>query len=110
MNLQEMVKKVIDEFDLYVLLPGIDAPLSEYNPESNSITKKITYGMSVDDIANVIRDVFSYYFGSTYSLEVYMGPAKQIYTYLKHLYSDEDKNSENKQRCYVIDEKWDICA
>lgn len=81
-TLYMLVKKVIDEFDLYALFPGIDAPYSEYDLESRSIAEKIQYGMSDTDIAVVIKDVFDYYFDAQDNVSVYMEPAKQIHSYL----------------------------
>ena len=81
-TLYMLVKKVIDEFDLYALYPGIDAPYSEYDLESRSIAEKIQYGMSDTDIADVIKDVFDYYFGAQDSVSAYMEPAKQIHSYI----------------------------
>ena len=78
-TLYMLVKKVIDEFDLYALYPGIDAPYSEYDLESRSIAEKIQYGMSDTDIAVVIKDVFDYYFGAQDNVSAYMEPAKQIH-------------------------------
>ena len=81
-TLYMLVKKVIDEFDLYALFPGIDAPYSEYDMESRSITEKIRNGMSDKDIAVVIKDVFDYYFDAQDDVSVYMEPAKQIHNYI----------------------------
>ena len=79
-TLYMLVKKVIDEFDLYALFPGIDAPYSEYDLESRAISEKIQHGMSDKDIAVVIKDVFDYYFDAQYNVNVYMEPAKQIHS------------------------------
>ena len=83
-----LVKKVIDTFDMYNLFPGIDAPYSEYDLESRHIADKIQYGMTVTDIAAVIKDVFNYYFDAQDDVSVYMEPAKQIHNdmnrYLSH--------------------------
>ena len=81
-TLYMLVKKVIDEFDLYALFPGIDAPYSEYDLESRSIAEKIQHGMSDKDIAVVIKDVFDYYFDAQENVSVYMEPAKQIHSYI----------------------------
>ena len=81
-TLYMLVKKVIDEFDLYALFPGIDAPYSEYDLESRSIAEKIRHGMSDKDIAVVIKDVFDYYFDAQDDVSVYMEPAKQIHSYI----------------------------
>lgn len=81
-TLYMLVKKVIDEFDLYALFPGIDAPYSEYDLESRAISEKIQHGMSDKDIAVVIKDVFDYYFDAHYNVNVYMEPAKQIHSYI----------------------------
>lgn len=84
-TLYTLVKKVIDEFDLYFLLPGIDAPYSEYDLESRSIAEKIQYGMSDTDIAVIIKDVFDYYFDAQNNVSFYMKPAKQIHSYLNQI-------------------------
>ena len=81
-TLYMLVKKVIDEFDLYALFPGIDAPYSEYDLESRAISEKIQHGMSDKDIAVVIKDVFDYNFDAHYNVNVYMDPAKQIHSYI----------------------------
>lgn len=86
-TLYMLVKKVIDEFDLYALFPGIDAPYSEYDLESRSIAEKIRNGMSDTDIAVVIKDVFDYYFDAQDNVSVYMEPAKQIHSYINQYLS-----------------------
>lgn len=86
-TLYMLVKKVIDEFDLYALFPGIDAPDSEYDLESRRISEKIQYGMTDKDIAVIIKDVFNYYFDAQYSVNVYMEPAKQIHSHINQYLS-----------------------
>lgn len=103
-TLDDIVKKVIDEFDLYVLLPGIDAPHSEYDHESHCIAKNIIHGMSAKDIANVIKEVFDEWFDAGNNVSFYMDPAEQIHTYLNHSYGD-GTHTNNSHRCLVMNDK-----
>lgn len=53
----EIVKTTIDNWDPYRLFPH--APENEYDTESAMVAAKITVNSSIDDIANIICDVFS---------------------------------------------------
>jgi valyl-tRNA synthetase len=54
----EIVKKVIDEWDVYSLLSG-GAPKNEFDVESKDISNKISIESSVQDIANIISRFFT---------------------------------------------------
>ncbi len=53
----EIIKKAIDEFNLYGFLSA--APSDEFDSESREIAGRITVNSTVEEIAQVIRDVFS---------------------------------------------------
>ncbi|MDR2975248.1 MAG: DUF1871 family protein [Propionibacteriaceae bacterium] len=52
-----IVKRVIDEWNPYSLLP--DAPSDEFDQESRAIAQRITKASSITDIAHIISEVFS---------------------------------------------------
>lgn len=85
-TVEGIVKKVIDEFDPYAFMPRFDGPYDEYDPESNCIAGKIEHGMSVDEIAEIIEEVFIFFFDSTFDSKVYWRPANQIHIYLDKLH------------------------
>lgn len=53
----EIVKKYIDEMD-YMGLLDLGCPKSEYDSESERIANRINLGMSVEEIALIIGEVF----------------------------------------------------
>jgi len=77
----KIVKKAIDEFDLFDLFPG--APSDEYDSESKKITEQINTNGSVEDIAKVIADVFSKAFNEEVETKHCMEPAEKIYKSIK---------------------------
>lgn len=83
LTLKKQVKKAIDAFDPFCLMPGHEdgAPDDEYNPLSRRIADEITGNMFVEEIAEVIRDEFYYSFGREFSLKRCMKPAQKIYNY-----------------------------
>lgn len=94
-TVEGIVKKVIDEFDPYVIMPRHDGPYNEYDPESGCIAEKIEHGMSVDEIAKIIEDVFIFFFDATFDSEVYWWPADQIHTYLNKLHDGMDEEDHS---------------
>lgn len=95
---EDIVKRVIDEFDLHVLRPGIDAPQSEYDSESHRIAKKITRNMSIDRVAHIIKSVFDESFETNINVDTYRVPAEHIHTQLNQLL-----HAQNQTRCVIID-------
>lgn len=83
LTLCKQVKKAIDAFDPFVLMPGHEdgAPDDEYDPLSRRITDEIEVDMFVEEIAEVIRDEFFYSFDEEFSLKHCMKPAQMIYSY-----------------------------
>lgn len=95
-TVEGIVKKVIDEFDPYAFMPRFDGPYDEYDLESNCIAGKIEYGMSVDEIAEIVEDVFVFYFNAKFPSEIYWDPALLIHIYLDKLYNDMDEKKEEE--------------
>lgn len=81
-GLGAQVKTAIDYFDPYLICPYDDGPYDEYDRESMIIASRIKADMSEDEIAEVIADVFSRWFNSTYHAEDCLYPAEAIYEYL----------------------------
>lgn len=82
---EAIVKKVIDNFDPFIVMPGEDGPEDEYDGESRRITEKIEAGMSEKEIAEIIEKEFIYSFGADFPFEVYMWLAEDIHYYLNRL-------------------------
>lgn len=82
---EAIVKKVIDKFDPYVIMPGEDGPEDEYDGESRRIAEKIELGMSEKEIAKIIEKEFIYSFNADFSSDFYMWPAEEIEYYLNRL-------------------------
>jgi hypothetical protein len=77
----EIVKKAIDEFNLYGLLPM--APSDEFDSESRKISGRITANSTVEEIAEVISDVFSKAFDESFKIKDFMVTAEKIHTSVK---------------------------
>lgn len=82
MNGFYIVKKYIDECD-YMSLLSFGAPADEYDIESRYICKLINNKCSVEEIAQVIADTFSQYFGNPEKAESFMAVAEKIKADLK---------------------------
>lgn len=77
----ELVKRAIDEFNRYELLP--EAPIDEFDSESRKIAGRITVNTTVEDIAQVICDVFSKAFNEKFSVKDFTTTAEKIYKSIK---------------------------
>ena len=69
MNIYNIVKKYIDEYDFDDLLV-IGAPQDEYDLESTRIIQRINVNSSVEEIAETISDVFLHSMGSVVKADV----------------------------------------
>lgn len=78
----EIVKKAIDEFNPFDLLP--EAPNDEFDSESRKIAGKININSTVEEIAWIISDVFSKSFDEIFELRYCMSPAERIYKAMKN--------------------------
>lgn len=83
LTLNKQVKKAIDAFDPFSLMPGHEdgAPDDEYDPLSGRIANQIEGDMLAEEIAELIRDEFYFSFEREFSLEGCMKPAQMIYSY-----------------------------
>ena len=77
--IESHVKVAIDKFDPYVLLPGQDAPLNEYDGESRRLAEKLYVGISKEKVEEIIAEEFTRSFGSTFTKEDCSSPALEIY-------------------------------
>lgn len=77
----EIVKKAIDEFNLYGLLP--EAPSDEFDSESRKILGRITINSTVEEIAHVVCDVFSKSFNENFKITDFKITAEKIYNSIK---------------------------
>ena len=84
MSKYQLVKKAIDELDVYGLLEG-GAPDDEFDYESKQISDRISESDSIIQIAKAITDVFNKAFGLHDKPSVYNSRAEEI----KHLLSGE---------------------
>ena len=76
-NMFEIVKKAIDEFNPYGLLP--EAPSNEFDSESRKIAGQINVNSTVEEIAEIIASVFSKAFNENFEIKECMVTAEKIY-------------------------------
>lgn len=84
MSKYQLVKKAIDELDVYGLLEG-GAPDDEFDSESKEISDRISESNSIIQIAEVITDVFNKAFDLHEKPSVYYSTAEEI----RHLLTGE---------------------
>lgn len=73
----QIVKKAIDEFNLYGLLHH--APSNEFDIESKKIAEQININSTVEEIAEIIARVFSKAFNEEFKVKEFMATAEKIY-------------------------------
>lgn len=78
----KIVKKAIDEFNPYNLLP--EAPNDEFDSESREISEEISINSTVEEIASIISNVFSKSFDEKFEIKYCMIPAEKIYKLIKY--------------------------
>ncbi len=78
----EIVKKAIDDFNLYGLLP--EAPNDEFDIESKKIARQINAKSTVNEIAEIIANVFSKAFNKSFDTKKFLVPAEKIYNAIKN--------------------------
>lgn len=72
-----IVKKYIDLMDCYALLAG-GAPNDEFDSESKEISKKIHSDQSVQELADIISQVFNASFNEHDAPTMFLSVAEQI--------------------------------
>lgn len=77
----KIVKKAIDEFNPYSLLP--DSPYDEFDSESREIERRIKINSTVEEIAEIISEVFSKAFNEKFERKNSMVTVKKIYKSIK---------------------------
>lgn len=77
----KIVKKAIDEFNPYDLLP--ESPDDEFDSESRKISESININRTVEEIAEVISKVFSKAFDEKFEVRDCMVTAEKIYKSIK---------------------------
>jgi hypothetical protein len=81
-RLFKIVKKAIDQFNLYSLLP--EAPNDEFDYESRKIAGQINVNSTVEEIVEIIAKVFSKAFDEKSETKKYMATAEKIYKSMKN--------------------------
>lgn len=81
MKIFEIVKKAIDEFNPYSLLP--EAPNDEFDSESREISTRINVDSTIEEIAEIISEVFSEEFYDNFEVKSCMETAEKIYKLIK---------------------------
>lgn len=71
------VKKAIDEFNPYSLLP--ETPNDEFDNESRKIAGRINVNSTIEEIADIISKVFSRTFDESFEIKDCMTTAEKIY-------------------------------
>ncbi|MEL7649707.1 MAG: DUF1871 domain-containing protein [Sedimentibacter sp.] len=79
----KIVKKEIDEFNLFDLLP--EAPSDEFDSESETIASQIDVNSTTEEIAAIIANIFSKTFSEKFSQKDFMMTAEKIYKLLKDM-------------------------
>jgi hypothetical protein len=77
----KIVKKAIDEFNPYSLLP--EAPNDEFDSESREIASRINVNSTVEKIAEIISEAFSEEFGEIFEPKDCMTTAEKIHGLMK---------------------------
>ena len=72
-----IIKKFIDQMDYYNLLEN-GAPADEFDIESKEISEKVRDDHSLQDIANIIADVFNKHFDEDNEITAFLPVAEQI--------------------------------
>lgn len=80
-NMFNIVKTAIDEFNPFELLP--EAPNDEFDGESREIAGRIKINGSVGEVAEIISIVFSKAFDEKFELKDCMATAEKIYKLMK---------------------------
>ena len=76
-DLFKIIKYEVDKFDAYSLLDS-GCPKNEFDLESQMIYTKLKKGMSKEQIAKIMADVFIEMFGDDYKIENFYKPATEI--------------------------------
>lgn len=71
-----LVKKVIDSFDPYFVHPD---SYDEYDGESKRISEKIKEEMTMEEIAEIMKDEFNRSFSADFTREDFFWPAEKLY-------------------------------
>lgn len=86
-----LVKKAIDAYDPYFVHPD---SYDEYDGESSRIAEKIIKGMSVDEIAEIMKEEFNWSFTPTFTKEDFSHTAKTVF----HLLEDSFNKTDNLKK------------
>ncbi len=71
------IKQIIDRYDIMNLL-SIGAPSDEYDIESKMIAEQIASDMAVQEIANIVKNIFDSQFSENIDISLCMDVAKEI--------------------------------
>lgn len=74
------VKKAIDSFDPYFVHPD---SYDEYDGESKRIAGKIKKEMSIDEIAEIMKEEFNWSFSAKFTREDFSFTAEKVYNFIK---------------------------
>ncbi|MGO1369313.1 MAG: hypothetical protein ACTHVE_04740 [Senegalia sp. (in: firmicutes)] len=94
-----LVKKAIDSFDPYFVLP--DVP-NEYDPESRRIAEKIKARMSVNEIAEIMKEEFNFSFSAEFTREDFSHTAETTFNLLEDCLNKSDNNESKMGKMIYI--------
>lgn len=77
----EIVKKAIDDFNPYSLLP--EAPNDEFDIESREISTRINVDSTIEEIVEIISEVFSEAFHDNFEVKDCIETAEKIFESIK---------------------------
>lgn len=96
-----IVKKAIDSFDPYFVHPD---SYDEYDGESGRIAEKIKKGMSIDEIAEIMKEEFNWSFSAEFTREDFYYSAETVFNLLEGCLNKPDINEvkmAKKEYIYV---------
>lgn len=96
-----LVKKAIDALDPYCVHPD---SWDEYDGESRRIAEQLREGMSIDEIAQVMKEEFNWAFSADFTRGDFIVAAKTVYDLLKDCSQEKAKDEDGmmKKYAYII--------
>ena len=101
-----LVKKAIDSFDPYFVHPD---SYDEYDGESGRIAEKIKKGMSINQIAEIMKEEFIFSFSAKFTKEDFFHTAETVFNLLKNSLKEPHGNGRNTNKKEYVYVKLILC-
>ncbi|NLL30220.1 MAG: hypothetical protein GX258_04105 [Clostridiales bacterium] len=101
-----LVKKAIDSFDPYFVHPD---SYDEYDGESGRIAEKIKKGMSINQIAEIMKEEFIFSFSAKFTKEDFFHTAETVFNLLKNSLKEPHGNGRNTNKKEYVYVKLTLC-